>query len=533
MCYVIFHRFEPSSLGPRLVLLVVVPLLLSLPISYSWAIPLPYAAIPLAFTVYITSLILFTVTYRLSPFHPLAKFPGPVIAKSSSWWGAYVGGRGDSRRYHKQLHDRYGDVVRIGPNELSIRDVSLIRPVLGQGGLPKGPRYARLVHESPSLIAQRDPIEHLRQRKPWNRAFSSAALKDYEVIVAKRTRQLIGCLDDLVHGSSRKEGAVLDIGAWMNYYSTDFMGDMAFGGGFELMKTGEDKDGILTLLKTGMRIAAAVTHIAYLIPLFLAAMGPSSALRRFRNFGTENVFKRLKIGTNRKDLFYHLSGEELPEAERPSLEDVAQEGSLAIVAGSDTTSSTLTALVYYLLLNPAAYERLQEEVDSAFPSGEEPLDTVKLSHMEWLNACIDETLRLQPPFPGGSQRSLTKGAGAKALGKLVIPEQTQLTLHMYSIHRDARYFHTPETFMPERWFSKGAPAGEHNTAAFIPFSYGPTMCVGKNLALMEMRMLLCWVLRRFRFSKAPGFAYKEWEDGIKDSFVVHQGPLLVTMTLRE
>jgi cytochrome P450 len=59
----------------------------------------------------------------------------------------------------------------------------------------------------------------MRQRKPWNRAFSSAALKDYEVIVAKRTRQLIGCLDDLVHGSSRKKGAVLDIGAWLSYFT--------------------------------------------------------------------------------------------------------------------------------------------------------------------------------------------------------------------------------------------------------------------------------------------------------------------------
>ena len=82
------------------------------------------------------------------------------------------------------------------------------------------------------------------------------------------------------------------------------------------------------------------------------------------------------------------SGEELPEAERPSVDDVAQNGELAIIAGSDTTSSVLTALLYYLLLNPEAYNRLQEEVDSAFTIGEEPLDAAKLSHMEWLNGCM-------------------------------------------------------------------------------------------------------------------------------------------------
>ena len=82
------------------------------------------------------------------------------------------------------------------------------------------------------------------------------------------------------------------------------------------------------------------------------------------------------------------SGEELPEAERPSFEDIAQNGTLAIIAGSDTTSSILTAVIYYLLLNPVAYEHLQEEVDSAFPNGEEPLDALKLSHLEWLNGCM-------------------------------------------------------------------------------------------------------------------------------------------------
>ena len=91
----------------------------------------------------------------------------------------------------------------------------------------------------------------------------------------------------------------------------------------------------------------------------------------------------------------------------------------------------------------------------------------------------------------------------------------------------------PEAFLPERWFSTGAPIGVHNTAAFIPFSYGPTICAGKNLALMEMRMLLCWVFRRFRFSEAPGMSHEGWEGRIMDWFVVHQHPLLVKVSLRE
>ena len=112
------------------------------------------------------------------------------------------------------------------------------------------------------------------------------------------------------------------------------------------------------------------------------------------------------MGANRKDLFYYLvsshtefsassfhstrgqSGEEHPESERPSTAELAQNGQLAIVAGSDTTSGVLTAALYYLLRHPVAYEGLQAEVDGAFPSGEEPLDVTKLNQMEWLNGCM-------------------------------------------------------------------------------------------------------------------------------------------------
>jgi len=358
-------------------------------------------------------------------------------------------------------------------------------------------------------------------------------MKEYEDIVSTRIRQLVGCLENLVHRSAPKDGALLDIAAWLKYFTIDFMGDMAFGGGFDVMKAGNDKDGLCALFESGFRFRAVTSHVPYIVPTLSILVGNNWIVPPVRAFGRERVLKRLEVGASKKDLFYHLSGEELPETDRPSVDKIAQEGALAIVAGSDTTNSVLASLFYYLLLNPGVYKCLQEEVDSAFKDGEEPLDTVKLSHMEWLNGCINEALRLQPPVPSGSQRSLNKGKGSKVLGNLVIPEQTQLSLHTYSIHRDARYFHKPEAFLPERWFSKGAPAGEHNSAAFIPFSYGPANCVGKNLALMEMRMLVCWVLRHLRFSKAPGVDYEEWERKIQDWFVLHLEPLVVSVSLRE
>ena len=165
MSHLLFRRFEPRSALSRVTLLIVIPVLLSIPISH--LVQLPYIALPIAFAVYWSGLVFFTIAYRLSPFHPLSKYPGPVLAKSSKFWAAYHSAVGDQHRCYKRLHDRHGDVVRIGspfaptspisylstyplpgPNELSIRDASLIHPVLGQGGLPKGPR----AYDSSSLL---------------------------------------------------------------------------------------------------------------------------------------------------------------------------------------------------------------------------------------------------------------------------------------------------------------------------------------------------------------------------------------------
>ncbi len=118
-----------------------------------------------------------------------------------------------------------------------------------------------------------------------------------------------------------------------------------------------------------------MAQVSYILQFQVPLMA-SGTIQRILHFSRERVFNRLKNGANRKDLFYYLvsannnsripftnnhqhqSGEEGPESERPSV------------------------------CNPAVYMRLQEEVDDAFTSGEEPLDMMELSNMEWLNACM-------------------------------------------------------------------------------------------------------------------------------------------------
>ena len=123
----------------------------------------------------------------------------------------------------------------------------------------------------------------------------------------------------------------------------------------------------------------------------------------------------------------------------------------------------------------------------------------------------------------------------------MIPEQTQLFLHTHSIHRDPRNFSMPDTFLPQRWIgtetettSSEPPLGitTHNPAAFIPFSYGPTACVGKNLALMEIRFVVTHMVQRYEFRATSEYDVKEWEDTLRDYFVLLRGPLMVNVAPR-
>lgn len=120
-----------------------------------------------------------------------------------------------------------------------------------------------------------------------------------------------------------------------------------------------------------------------------------------------------------------------------------------------------------------------------------------------------------------------------------IPEGTAARIHFYSVHRDPRNFfpHT-NAFWPDRWLlaeekeekdSKALEKAEliHNPSAFIPFSFGPSNCVGKNLALLEMRMVLCYCIQELEFTFADDLVEDpgRWEREILDMFVMQKGKL--------
>ena len=123
------------------------------------------------------------------------------------------------------------------------------------------------------------------------------------------------------------------------------------------------------------------------------------------------------------------------------------------------------------------------------------------------------------------------------VGRHFIPEETQVSIWAYGIHRDSRYFSPlPDTFWPDRWLTQDTyvlPFGDIvckddvilNSDMFVPFSRGPMVCAGKNVALMEIRAVLCAMLQDFDVEVADRSSFDSYEDGLYEVFTTTRGPL--------
>lgn len=215
----------------------------------------------------------------------------------------------------------------------------------------------------------------------------------------------------------------------------------------------------------------------------------------------------------KKDFFYYLLNAKDPETGKGlTTPELWGEANVLMIAGSDTTSTTLSATIFYLMRSPSALEKLIKEIRGAFTNVEEIVSGTQLNELTYLKACIDEALRLAPAVPGAIPREVTQG-GAMVDG-VYLPEGTNCGTPTYSIHRQEKYYREPETYVPERWI-EGASCSAANASwtttkedietarhAFCPFSIGPRGCIGKSMALMEIRLTIARLVFLFDMTLA-------------------------------
>jgi cytochrome P450 len=183
--------------------------------------------------------------------------------------------------------------------------------------------------------------------------------------------------------------------------------------------------------------------------------------------------------------------------------EIAAESTTLIVAGSDTSSTAMAGILFYLANNASAYAKAAEEVRAVFARPEDVCIGAALVSCTYLRACMDESLRMSPPVGSSLWREVVAPTGSVTIDGQAVPSRTNVGVSIYSLHHNAACYDQPFTYIPERWLGSG-PAVDCARSAFTPFSIGTRGCLGKGLAQTEMLLTIARVLVAGDFRLADG-----------------------------
>jgi cytochrome P450 len=469
--------------------------------------------------VYFGTILLSMTIYRAF-FHRLRSFPGPFLARISKFYGVSLASKKFQYYWEAQrLHEEYGDYVRTGPRELSIIDVDAIPVIHGYSSkCTKTLWYNNAVAaEGLSVHTTQDKVDHRERRKVWDKAFNIKALKDYEPRINRYARALMQRLQEHAPEPS------LRISDWLNFYSFDVMGDIGFNFQFGMLEKGKPSE-MMEGVHKSMAPISILGHIPWLTNMLLRTPVGVKDLRMFIDKIHVVLVDRKKKTPKEPDVFGWLLD--------PNTEDIPKnlnaDTRLMVVAGSDTAAATLTWLTYELCKNPDKQKKLRQIIDQA--AGDKTfLEATDVAEIPYLDGVINEALRLHPAVPSGVARK-TPPEGIR-INSIYIPGDTHVWTPPHTIQRDARYFPSPLTFLPERWTSE-QPEMVVDKRAFLTFSTGPYNCVGQKLAMMEMRSITANLIRNFEIELAKDEDGTEIVGKSQDCFTLNVGKLDVRLTPR-
>ncbi len=328
----------------------------------------------------------------------------------------------------RALHETYGSIVRLAPNEVSFIDPQACHDIYsyrsGHRPFPKNqvwvPTPPKGSGKAPSIL-NADDEDHSRIRKAWAYGFSDKALKDQEPLITSHVDRLISRLRQQCH--SREQSAVLDIVKWYNFCVFDIIGDLAFGESFGCLERQDYHSWIATIIhhfKAAVMMSAC-RYYPLLYRLLMWSVPKSSVQKQQQHFSMvkEKVQKRLSTAQDHPDFLYHLAKarEGLSDAE------VESTAGIIIIAGSNSLTTTLAGTTNYLLRFPEALDKLTREIRNTYTT-EADMNLTNLGHLPYLSAVIEEGLRIIAPVPLGMPRVVPKG-GDTVCGEW-LPEDASL-----------------------------------------------------------------------------------------------------------
>uniref|UniRef100_A0A8C5Q302 Cytochrome P450 3A n=1 Tax=Leptobrachium leishanense TaxID=445787 RepID=A0A8C5Q302_9ANUR len=210
---------------------------------------------------------------------------------------------------------------------------------------------------------------------------------------------------------------------------------------------------------------------------------------REKNSKSDQVdFLQLMIDSQNKEK--HSSDDESHGYKELSDSELMAQGLIFILAGYETTSTTMTFLAYNIATNPDVQTKLQQEIDTFLPNKAPPTYEAVMQ-MEYLDMVVNETLRLYPAA-GRIERVCKK---TTTINGVTIPQGVVTVIPVYVLHRDPEIWQEPEEFRPERFSKENKDA--FDPYLFLPFGFGPRNCIGMRFALMNMKLAMVSLIQNF------------------------------------
>ncbi|KAJ5546673.1 cytochrome P450 benzoate 4-monooxygenase [Penicillium frequentans] len=451
----------------------------------------------------------------------LRGIPSPGFAGFTNLWLLLQARQGKRYLSVDEAHKKYGKVVRIAPKHVSVADDAAIQAIYGHGnGFLKADFYDAFVSIRRGLFNTRNRAEHTRKRKIVSHTFSAKSIGQFEQYIHANLELFVEQWNKLatLQANPKTGYASIDALNWFNYLAFDIIGDLAFGAPFGMLKNGKDIAEMrkspdeppqyvaaVEVLNRRGEVSATLGCLPALKPwakwipdrFFTEGL---AAVENLAGVAIARVNERVKpevVEKNtRVDLLAHLMEGKDETGEKLGLEELTAEALTQLIAGSDTTSNTSCAILYWCIRTPGVIEKLQKVLDETIPKDVDVPSHAMVKDIPYLQWVISETMRIHSTSAMGLAREIPEGTKPIVIADHTFYAGDVLSVPSYTIHRSTEIWGSDaEEFVPERWENLTA----RQKAAFIPFSHGPRACVGRNVAEMELLCIVATVFSLFEF----------------------------------